>query len=61
MLAHFRNRLLEAGAATDRFETHANPETAIRRGLESTAPGDLLVILGSPKVVLPALGEKETS
>lgn len=57
MLAHFRQQLLEGGARDERIETHAEPETAIRRGLETANPGDLLVILGSPKVVLPALAQ----
>ncbi|MFW5926883.1 MAG: Mur ligase family protein, partial [Wenzhouxiangella sp.] len=55
MLAHFRRRLFEAGAGEERVETHALPETAIRRGLETAQPGDVLVILGSPKVVLKAI------
>ncbi|NBB93759.1 MAG: hypothetical protein GVY32_11400 [Gammaproteobacteria bacterium] len=61
MLAQFRARLLEAGAAPERFETHADPARAIRRGLETAAPGDLLVILGSPEVVLPELDAREAT
>ncbi|RFF26244.1 MULTISPECIES: Mur ligase family protein [unclassified Wenzhouxiangella] len=57
MLAHFRKELLDAGTHPERIETHAQPETAIRHGLEITQPGDLLVVLGNPKVVLAILEE----
>jgi len=57
MLAHFRQQLLDAGARADQIEAHSVAETAIRRGLEIAGPGDALVILGSPEVVLPTLGQ----
>jgi len=57
MLSATRQLLLDAGMATERITTEADPATAIRRAMGLAAPGDLVVVLAEPGEALPVIRE----
>lgn len=53
MLKYFRQRLRAEDVSDERIDTFIDREAAVQHGLACSQPGDLLIILGPPDLVLP--------
>lgn len=53
MLKYFRQRLRAEDVSDERIDTFIDREAAVQHGLACSRPGDLLIILGPPDLVLP--------